>query len=190
MSDTRTVLEIATGVPKPGRSVQETAREKLRPTEHVEQSFLIQQLALKVGKYPELKLVYAVPNGGFRSKAEAGRFKAEGVRKSVPDLCLPSARGPFHSLYVEMKRVGEYGTPDQRAFARHLRAQGMAVFECQGHEEGFPIFERYLALEPFDVLRWDAGGRNSLDELRKLREHYHQLWAPRPIEQLWPDVAA
>ena len=31
---------------------------------------------------------WAVPNGGLRSKAEAGRLKKEGVKSGVPDLCL------------------------------------------------------------------------------------------------------
>lgn len=125
--------------------------------------------------------IYAVPNGSF---------KAEGLKASVPDLCLPCARGPFHGLYIEMKRIGKYGTADQRAFARDLRAQGYAVFECMGKDEAYEFIMKYLALELFDSLRWDAGGRNSLDELRKLREYYHSLWAPRPITKLLPEDSA
>ena len=38
-------------------------------------------------------LLYAVPNGGYRNAREAARFKAEGVRSGVPDLCLAVSNG-------------------------------------------------------------------------------------------------
>ena len=47
--------------------------------------------------YPEHK-IFAIPNGGFRSKAEAGRIKAEGGLKGVHDLHIPALK-----LWIEMK---------------------------------------------------------------------------------------
>ena len=66
------------------------------PTESVEQQCLFRWAAFQSGRFPELALLYHVPNGGSRKKAEAGRFRAEGVKAGVPDLCLPVARGGFH----------------------------------------------------------------------------------------------
>lgn len=74
------------------------------PTESVEQQCLFRWAAFQSGRFPELALLYHVPNGGSRKKAEAGRFRAEGVKAGVPDLCLPVARGGFHGLYIELKR--------------------------------------------------------------------------------------
>ena len=74
------------------------------PTESAEQQALFMWAALQSAAYPELTLLYHIPNGGSRHKAEAGRLKAEGVKAGVPDLCLPVARGGFHGLYVELKR--------------------------------------------------------------------------------------
>ena len=48
------------------------------PTEAQEQITLMNWAELQSGKYPELKLLYHVPNGGSRNKAEAGRLRAEG----------------------------------------------------------------------------------------------------------------
>lgn len=59
------------------------------PTEAQEQMTLFSWAAMQSGKYPELNLLYHVPNGGSRHKAEAGRLRAEGVKAGVPDLCLP-----------------------------------------------------------------------------------------------------
>ena len=47
--------------------------------------------------------VFHIPNGGKRGKSEAAYLKRQGVRAGVPDLCVPVARGGYHSLYVEMK---------------------------------------------------------------------------------------
>lgn len=65
------------------------------PTEAQEQMTLFSWAAMQSGKYPELNLLYHVPNGGSRHKAEAGRLRAEGVKAGVPDLCLPVARGQW-----------------------------------------------------------------------------------------------
>ena len=100
-------------------------------------------------RHPDLFLLYAIPNGGARSKRTAGRMKAQGVMASVPDLCLPVACGPFHALYVELKRPGSYGTPAQRDMAARLTRAGNAVFECQGVEEAMQVILGYLALGSF-----------------------------------------
>ena len=86
------------------------------PTESVEQQCLFRWAAFQSGRFPELALLYHVPNGGSRKKAEAGRFRAEGVKAGVPDLCLPVARGGFHGLYIEPKRQkGSKTSDDQKS---------------------------------------------------------------------------
>lgn len=131
-------------MPKRERTVLEIARAGLVRSEHVEQSFLIQRLALLEGRWPELELLYAVPNGGLRSKAQAGKLKAEGVKPSVPDLVLPVPRYPFHGLYVEMKKIGEHSTPEQRKFQARLLALGYAVVECQGDDAAYNVVVQYI----------------------------------------------
>jgi hypothetical protein len=54
-------------------------------------------------KYPALRMLHAIPNGGHRHKATAARLKAAGVKAGVPDICLPVARGDWHGLYIELK---------------------------------------------------------------------------------------
>jgi hypothetical protein len=46
-------------------------------------------------------LVFAVPNGGLRSKAEAARLKWTGVVAGVPDLCVIAPGGRAH--FIEIK---------------------------------------------------------------------------------------
>jgi hypothetical protein len=40
----------------------------------------------------QLSLMFAIPNGGLRHKAEANKLKSEGVKAGVPDIMLPIAR--------------------------------------------------------------------------------------------------
>lgn len=75
------------------------------PSEDVEQAQLFAWAAYASGKYPELALMHHIPNGGKRGKAEAARFKLQGVKAGVPDIFLPCARGGCHGLYIELKRV-------------------------------------------------------------------------------------
>ena len=44
---------------------------------------------------------FAIPNGGKRSKSEAGKFRAEGVKSGVPDLFVLWEAQPF---FLEVKR--------------------------------------------------------------------------------------
>lgn len=122
---------------------------KPRPTEHDEQCALMVHVGYYLGRWPELALLYAIPNGGQRSKAVAGKLKAEGVKPGVPDLCLPVPRGGFHGLYIEMKRVGERDatSPAQKAWHAALRAQGYRVVVCEGEAEAMAVIIEYMRLE-------------------------------------------
>ena len=67
-------------------------------------------------------VIFAVPNGGLRSKAEAARLKWTGVLAGVLDLVLvlPERR----SAYWETKTPKGRLTDDQRKFIAKLEAAG------------------------------------------------------------------
>jgi len=67
------------------------------------QKALFQHLKFYENKYPEIKLLFHIPNGGTRNVLEAVSFKAEGVKSGVPDLFLPVARKGYNGLFIEMK---------------------------------------------------------------------------------------
>ena len=118
------------------------------PTESVEQQCLFRWAAFQSGKYPELALMYHIPNGGSRSKAEGGRFKAEGVKAGVPDICLPVARGGFHGLYIELKRREKSKTTAaQKVWITQLSEQGYCAMVCRGWEEAAEAIMSYLRQE-------------------------------------------
>ena len=116
----------------------------LPSSEHDEQVTVIEWANLSLGKYPALKLLYAIPNGGARGKAVAGKLKAEGVKKSIPDLCLPVACGGYHALYIEMKSLIGKPSKDQLTLHEELRTYGNKVVVCQGADEGIAELTNYL----------------------------------------------
>ena len=60
-----------------------------RGSEDGEQAALFCWAADNVGKYPQLKWLFAIPNGGSRHIAEATKMVATGLRGGVPDIFLP-----------------------------------------------------------------------------------------------------
>lgn len=117
------------------------------PTESAEQQCLFRWAAYQSGRFPELALLYHVPNGGSRKKAEAGRFRAEGVKAGVPDLCLPVARGSFHGLYIELKRQkGSKTSDDQKRWLSELEKQGYFTALCKGWEAAAKVITEYLSM--------------------------------------------
>lgn len=75
--------------------------------------------------------IFAIPNGGGRSKSEALRLKAEGVSAGVPDLFIPE-----WSLWVEMKRSsGGSVSAMQKDWIKYLSWIGHACIVARGFED-------------------------------------------------------
>ena len=98
--------------------------------EHDEQVLLFSKARLYEGQYPELVLLFAIPNGGLRNKVVAKKLKAEGVKAGVLDVCLPVPRGRYHGLYIEMKHGRNKPTKAQRFWIDALRLAGHRVEVC------------------------------------------------------------
>lgn len=128
-------------------------------SEHDEQAALVRGVDLLRGLYPELDLLFAIPNGGNRSPATGARLKAEGVKAGVPDLFLPVGRGGFFGLFVEMKTAEGIVRPDQRAWIARLLEEGYSVKVCRSAGDAVDTIVGYMEKEPTPNLRRDAGGR-------------------------------
>lgn len=122
-----------------------TRRPNMTPREGMEQATLFNWAKMQEWKYPELDLMYHIPNGGKRSGTEAARFKAEGVKSGVPDIFLPVPRGGKHGLYIEMKRQkGGSVSDNQSEWIEKLRSQGYRVDVCKGWEAASRVIVEYL----------------------------------------------
>lgn len=118
--------------------------------------FLWAQMASR--DYPGLELLNASMNGawipgGKRGSAEqALKFKIINTLRDIgclrvgfPDLSLPVARGGYHGLYVELKRIGSGKvSKDQQWWLDKLTAQGYFAVPAWGFKQAQDVVLRYL----------------------------------------------
>lgn len=115
-------------------------------SEHLEAVTLMRAVRQAEPRWPELRLFFAVPNGGHRSKAAAGKAKAEGVRRGVPDYLFPVRRAEHVGLAIELKRERDGRTsPEQRTWLADLREQGWRAEVCHGWASAWDCLRDYLA---------------------------------------------
>jgi hypothetical protein len=115
-------------------------------SEHDEQAALFEWAAWQSNITPELKMLYAIPNGGHRHKAVAAKMKAEGVKAGVLDIHLPVARNGFIGLWIEMKFANNKPSDKQSWWIENLRNQGHFVRVCWNSSEAQATIEEYLGL--------------------------------------------
>lgn len=94
--------------------------------------------------HPVARRAYAIPNGGHRHIAVAGKLRAEGVRKGVLDVCIPVPSGEAHGLYIEFKAGRNHLTPEQVEEAAALVRDGYAVAVCWDAMTAIQLTESYL----------------------------------------------
>lgn len=102
---------------------------------------LVKELRLR---FPN-ELVFAIPNGGYRSWRQGKRLKLEGARPGIPDLCCPMKRGRYSSLWVELKQPSNKPSPDQAEIIDDLNNAGCRAVWCTSYEDAFDAFARYFA---------------------------------------------
>lgn len=77
-----------------------------------------------------------IPNGGWRTKAEAGIFKAMGVRSGAPDLLFIHEGRAF---FMELKVEGGTLSMSQVACRAELRAAGAHVATVHNMDEALDV---------------------------------------------------
>lgn len=118
---------------------------KKAPTEAQEQKSLFEWAARAKAKYPALDLMYHIPNGGSRNLIEARNLKEQGVKRGVPDICLPVPNALYTALYIELKRPNGGRVSDaQRGWIAALNRAGNRAVVCRGWDEARREIERYL----------------------------------------------
>lgn len=119
-------------------------------TEHGNQAALFCWAAYNMQKYPMLRWMFAIPNGGFRTKAQAGQLKAEGVKSGVSDVFLPYSVNGIHGLFIEMKKPKADGkaagkeSDKQKEFGAAMGANGYAYVVCFTWDQASNYIETYL----------------------------------------------
>lgn len=94
-------------------------------------------------RYPD-KIIYAIPNGGYRNKFEASIMKEEGILRGMLDLCIPVARCGYHGLYIEMKYGKNILSSDQKEIIAKLKSEGYKCEVCYTLDEFINVVNSYI----------------------------------------------
>lgn len=124
------------------------AKRRTGDPEHQEQVVFMQRLAALAINRPALamavKRTHAIPNGGGRSKREAGRLKAEGVKAGVHDIFVAYPASGFHGLYIEMKSATGKPSREQSTWLHDSLALGYQAAVCRGADEAMRVWLDYV----------------------------------------------
>ena len=140
-------------------------RRKPRDEEHQIQCACVKWFNLQ---YPEYRgLLFAVPNGGARSKATAGKLKAEGVVAGVADLILlipmvirtNLGKRIWHGLCIELKTPQGRQSKEQRQWQHKVEGMGYEYTICRSFDdfkyklEEWWMRDEYRTWENEDLMR-------------------------------------
>ena len=125
-------------------------------SEHDEQVKFFSWAKHLEGRHPQLKWMFAIPNGGKRKNG--WWEKAEGLKKGVHDIFLPvpilsngDGLGMFpslsHGLFIEMKFNKNKLTKEQAEFKIAMDAEGYKTATCYTFEEAKQAIIEYLGIE-------------------------------------------
>lgn len=85
-------------------------------------------------RHPILRWMIHVPNGGKRPKGEAGKLKAMGAKKGVPDLILPRIYRGWSGFASELKSDTGRVSDDQEEWLEAFREDGYLTCVCRSIE--------------------------------------------------------
>ena len=106
-----------------------------------------------IEKYPELKWLTHIPNGGYRDKITANNLKASGVKSGVLDYLLLVKRNKYACLWIELKRPAKDGkragivSDEQKEWITQANESGHYAGVCYGWEHAKDIIVFYLEMK-------------------------------------------
>lgn len=103
--------------------------------------------------YPALQTIFSIPNGIYLSgKNKFGiihKLKAEGLKKGIPDLCLPvkSKNKKFNILFVELKTETGKLSEEQIMIIDCLKKNGSCVEIIRNKKDFIQLINSYLGIK-------------------------------------------
>lgn len=90
------------------------------------------------------KLLHHSPNGGFRTKVTAARFKAMGTRAGFPDLILLLPKAPFSYLAIELKTAVGRQAVSQKDYEILMTSHGGKYVVVRSLEQFMEVVNEYI----------------------------------------------
>lgn len=157
----------------------------MRRSEDTEQIHVCNWAAWNENRYPELKWLHHIPNGGSRNRAEAVKLKQMGVKSGVSDLCLPYPKGIYCGLYIEMKYDKGRHQPSQKEFLTDMAAAGHYVATCYTARDAVEVLEKYLNLKRLQTHIHVSDSDTAVTETaERMKEPNNSVWKDGEVKPL------
>lgn len=169
-------------------------KKKMRHNESKLQQMCVAWFRLQ---YRELgHLLFAVPNGGARSRVEAAIMKAEGVTSGVTDLILLIGRHGYNALCIEMKTSDKKSkvSEEQKDWQRLAAENGCKCVVCRDFESFVENINGYMKSNmKKDIVICDIDGTIAQggERLKLLKEpnvdwdrFYEDCFEDSPIDEI------
>lgn len=125
-----------------------TFKKKRNDSEHEIQKAYFKILALNENKYPFLRFIFAIPNGGARHIKVAMKMKAEGVKRGVPDIFIPMHNiANLNGCFLETKSEKGKLSKEQEEYMNYLVLADYDYNVCKSVEELVSATENYLNIK-------------------------------------------
>lgn len=128
-----------------------TTTDFKKRSERQEQVALFKNIKSYENTYPELRLLFAIPNGGKRSPQYGAMMKAQGLKSGVPDCFLPVPKqidndgtSFYNGLFIEMKVGKNKLSENQEWWRRELHIQGYLVKVCYSEVQALGCILEYV----------------------------------------------
>ncbi len=145
------------------------------PLEEVEGQRLWARVVDNIQKYPDMKTIFHVPNGGHRFESVGAKLKAQGVRAGVPDYVWPCPRAGWHGCFVELKRVkGGTLQPLQAKWRDWMEERGFYWKLAHGADEAWDTLVWYHNLTVFSTVPTRAQVVEMVVEAQGARKARHK----------------
>lgn len=96
-------------------------------------------------QYPKLgRVLFAVPNGGYRFYSTGRILKAEGQLPGVSDLILLTPRSKYGALCIEMKSPKGKQSELQKLWQQHAEMAGNKYVLCYSLDDFMREIKEYL----------------------------------------------
>jgi hypothetical protein len=119
-------------------------------TEHQIQEAIFSWFEVAVNKYPDLDLAYSTASGVRMPIGLLMKCKRLGiVKKGLPDIVIPIPKGPYHSMYIELKITKSSPSrtsAEQINYVDRLNSLGHYAIVLKGFNNTVNEIEKYLRL--------------------------------------------
>lgn len=122
----------------------------MNSSEAVHQKIIMEWCEWQKTKYPELDMIFHITNEGKRSKRTGAELKRMGLKRGIPDICLPVPNKEYNGLWIELKAdKTKRLTKEQKEWLEKLNRYGYKALRCNGADEAIETIKDYLKISEY-----------------------------------------